>query len=155
MATINAIGTPQIILGGTFTMSGAFGFTGTLTGTTAVTFPTSGTLATTSQVLNPISQSSTPVTAAVGNVYVITDASTVTVTLPVTAAFGSIIGVVGDGAGGWIVQPGTGQTIKLVNASAGTSITSAQQYDTIYMMCVVANTTWVAYSYTTQGFTFV
>lgn len=35
---------------GSFTMSGAFPFTGTLTGITAVTFPTSGTLATTAQI---------------------------------------------------------------------------------------------------------
>jgi hypothetical protein len=39
------IGGKAITLGGGFTMSGAFGFTGTLTGATAVTFPTSGTLA--------------------------------------------------------------------------------------------------------------
>lgn len=47
MPTINAIGTPQITLGGTFTMSGAYTFIGQLTGNTNVTFPTSGTLATT------------------------------------------------------------------------------------------------------------
>jgi autotransporter family porin len=48
MPTINAIGTPQITLGGTFTMSGLYTFQGNLTGNTNVTFPTSGTLATTS-----------------------------------------------------------------------------------------------------------
>lgn len=36
---------------GAITFSGAFGFTGTLTGTTAITFPTAGTLATTSNTL--------------------------------------------------------------------------------------------------------
>lgn len=48
MPTITAIGTPQITLGGTFTMSGPYTFIGNLTGNTNVTFPTSGTLATTS-----------------------------------------------------------------------------------------------------------
>lgn len=48
--TVSKIGGVTISLGGSFTMSGAFGFTGTVTGTTAVTFPTSGTLATTAQI---------------------------------------------------------------------------------------------------------
>lgn len=47
MPTINSIGTPEITLGGTFTMAGGYTFVGTLTGNTTVTFPTSGTLATT------------------------------------------------------------------------------------------------------------
>lgn len=42
-----------ITIGGNFAMSGAYTFTGTLTGNTAVTFPTSGTLATTSQLPIP------------------------------------------------------------------------------------------------------
>lgn len=44
MTTNNAINTPIITLGGTFTMIGAFTFAGTITANTAVTFPTSGTL---------------------------------------------------------------------------------------------------------------
>jgi hypothetical protein len=43
-------GSSTITLGGSLTFAGAYGFTGTLTNTTAVTFPTSGTLATTSQL---------------------------------------------------------------------------------------------------------
>lgn len=54
MPTINAIGTPQITLGGTFTMSGAYTFIGQLTGNTNVTFPTSGTLATTDGTVQSI-----------------------------------------------------------------------------------------------------
>lgn len=60
MATNNAINTPQIILGGPLTFSGAFATTITVTGTTTVTLPTSGTLATTSQII------STPVSLANG-----------------------------------------------------------------------------------------
>jgi hypothetical protein len=43
-------GTHTLTLGGNTAFSGAFTFTGTLTGNTGVTFPTSGTLATTSQL---------------------------------------------------------------------------------------------------------
>lgn len=43
-------GASLITVGGNFSMSGAFTFTGTLTGNTAVTFPITGTLATTSQI---------------------------------------------------------------------------------------------------------
>lgn len=42
---VGKIGGKTVTLGGNFTTSGAFNFTGTLTGTTSVTFPTSGTLA--------------------------------------------------------------------------------------------------------------
>lgn len=154
MATINAIGTPQIILGGAFTMSGAFTFTGTITANTAVTFPTSGTLATTTQVLNFVNQSTTSATAVVGSLYGITEASATTITLPVTAAVGAIVGIVGLGAGGWILAPGAGQSIKILGQNAATSITSAGANDSIFVICLVANTTWVAYSFNTNGFTY-
>jgi hypothetical protein len=63
MPTINSIGTPEITLGGTFTMSGLYSFTGVLTGATDVTFPTSGTLATvdaSAQTFDGDSGSATP-----------------------------------------------------------------------------------------------
>src|SRR5262245_1646170 len=66
-------GGSTIPVGVHFAMSGAFGFTGTLTGLTAVTFPTSGTLATTSQL---------PVPAALTRV----DDTNVTLTLGGTPA---------------------------------------------------------------------
>lgn len=89
---------------------------------------------------------STPVTAAVNNAYIITDASAVTITAPVTAAVGSVLGVVGNGAGGWTLNVGSGQTFKYGAVSAGTSLASSLQYDTVFLVCVVANTTWVVYS---------
>ncbi|MDD5212324.1 MAG: hypothetical protein PHV62_07900, partial [Sulfuricurvum sp.] len=61
--------------------------------------------------------------AAVNNGYVISNASQTTVTLPATAALGSVIAVQGNGAGGWILTANTGQTIKLgssTTSSAGT-----------------------------------
>lgn len=91
-------------------------------------------------------QATTPQTAAVNNGYIITDASIVTITLPVTAPVGSVVAVVGNGAGGWILAPGAGQTIKLGSQSASTSIASTNQFDCIEVICVVANTTWVTRS---------
>lgn len=105
------------------------------------------------QGLIPTAASSTPITAAVNHMYYITDASTVTITLPATAAAGSVVSIVGNGAGGWILAPGVGQTIKVLLASASTSVASAEQYDCIEVVCVVANLTWVARSMVTTGFT--
>ena len=96
---------------------------------------------------------STPVTAVINTGYYVTDASQVTFSLPTTAAAGSVVKIVGNGAGGWILQPGAGQTIKVLSASASTSITSAEQYDCIEVLCTVANTTWVTMSMVTTGFT--
>ena len=93
--------------------------------------------------------------AAVNTIYYVTSSAACTVTLPATAAAGSIVGIVGYGAGGWILAPNSGQTIKLITVSASTSVTSAEQYDTIQVMCTLANTTWVAMNYLTTGFTYV
>lgn len=100
-----------------------------------------------------VAQASTPVTAAINTGYIITDASTVTLTLPTTAAVGSVVRVVGQGAGGWILAPGAAQTIKVLTASASTSVASTEQYDCIEVVCVVANTTWVTMSFVSTGFT--
>jgi hypothetical protein len=101
-----------------------------------------------------IAASSTPITAAVNTGYYITDASAVTITLPATAAAGSVVAIVGNGAGGWVLAPGSGQTIKIIGSSASTSITSAEQYDCIEVLCVVANTTWVTRSLMSSGVTY-
>lgn len=139
---------------GAFTTSGAYGVTFTFTNTTSVTFPTSGTLATTGQLQSTVAASGSTQACAVNTTYYVTAAGGCVLTLPATAAAGSVVGVVGDGAGGWTLAPNSGQTIKIIGVSASTSVASAEQYDTIFVMCVVANTTWVAYSMTTSGFTY-
>lgn len=93
-----------------------------------------------------VNQSTASVTAAVNSAYVITDASAVTVTLPTTAAVGSVVGVVGNGAGGWTLAQGAGGNTRFGNVNSTTSIASTNQYDAIFVVCSVANTTWVAYS---------
>lgn len=106
---------------------------------------------------NPIilwtSISGTTQSAAINSAYVVSNAAQTTITLPVTAPLGSVVAIAGNGAGGWILVPGAGQTIKVLTASASVSVTSAEQYDCIEVVCVVANTTWVARNMVTTGFT--
>ena len=92
-----------------------------------------------------VAAASTPVTGAVNTGYYITDASQVTINVPATFAAGAIIAVAGNGAGGWIIQMNTGQVAHIGNqatSSAGT-LTSTNQYDSLELICVVANTTFV------------
>ncbi len=138
-------GSSTITIGGNLTFSGAFTFTGTITGNTSVTFPTSGTLATTAQLTGVTwnDVSGTTQAAAVNNGYIISNASQTTVTIPATAAEGSVFAIQGKGAAGWILQMNTGQICHFGNqatSSAG-SLTSTNQWDAVEIICVIANTT--------------
>ena len=90
----------------------------------------------------------TPTQAMVANtIYVANDpTSLVTFTLPATAAFGTIIQVVGNSSNGWIIDQNAGQSINVGNAAStvgvGGSVASSNRYDQITFFCVVANTTW-------------
>lgn len=87
-------------------------------------------------------------TAAVNQGYIISNASQTTVTMPSTAAVGSVFGVQGKGAAGWILQMNTGQVCNLGNSpttSAG-SLTSTNQWDSVQLVCVTANTTFAVIS---------
>ena len=55
-----------------------------------------------------------------------------------------MVAVQGLGAGGWVLTANTGQTIQVGSTatSSGGTITSANQWDSIEVVCVVANTTW-------------
>lgn len=72
------------------------------------------------------------------------NASLVTLTLPTTAALGSIIRIVGKGAGLFAIAQGAGQTIHFgasdTTTGAGGSLTATNQYDAIELVCTVANT---------------
>ena len=143
-------GSSTITIGGNVTYSGAFTFTGTVTANTSVTFPTSGTLATTAQltVLTWNDVSGTTQAAAVNNGYIISNAGQTTVTIPATAAEGSIFAVQGKGAAGWILQMNTGQICHFGNqatSSAG-SLTSTNLWDAVEIICVTANTTFAVRS---------
>jgi len=81
---------------------------------------------------------------AVNNGYTANNSGLVTLTLPSTAAYGSLVAVVGKGAGGWKIAQNSGQTIHfgITNTTTGTggSLASTNQYDVVYLLCTVANT---------------
>lgn len=94
--------------------------------------------------------SSTTATMSSNNAYVANNAGLVTLTLPATAAFGDVIQVVGKGAGGWSVAQNAGQTIHFgtfnTTTGVGGSLASTQTYDSIEMVCIIANTDFVVYT---------
>lgn len=83
--------------------------------------------------------------AAVNTGYIISNASQTTVTLPATAAEGSVIAIAGKGAAGWIMQANSGQTIHIGNQVTSTAgaLTSTNQWDCVEIVCVTADTVWV------------
>jgi hypothetical protein len=75
---------------------------------------------------------------------VISNASQTTVSLPATAAVGSVISVQGKGAAGWILGANTGQVINYGSSptSATGSLTSTNQFDAVTVVCITANSVW-------------
>lgn len=93
--------------------------------------------------------------AAVDFGYIVQNASATTITLPATAPLGAIIAVQGLGAGGWVITANSGQTIQVgqtVTSSGGT-VTSANAFDAIELIAVVADTTWAMRGPVSSGFT--
>lgn len=88
-----------------------------------------------------------PTTMAVNNGYIANNAAQVQLLLPTTAAEGSVISVVGKGAGGWVVQQNSGQTIHdgSINSTTGVggTVATQQQYSCIDLICTTANSDWV------------
>lgn len=80
------------------------------------------------------------------NAYASNNAGLVTFTLPATSAVGTLLPVVGMGAGGWLIAQNLGQNIQVgsLSSTAGTSgsIASTNRYDSAILICTVANTTW-------------
>lgn len=91
--------------------------------------------------------------AAVNTGYIIGNAAQTTITLPAIAEVGSIINVQGLGAGGWILQAAAAQIINLgaLATSAGGTLTSANRYDSLQIVCVLANSTWGVISVLSTG----
>lgn len=84
---------------------------------------------------------------AVNNSYVSNNAGLVTLTLPSTAAVGSVMQVSGLGAGGWKIAQNAGQLIRFNSAvsttGVGGSLASTAQSNSVTIQCVVADTTFV------------
>lgn len=76
--------------------------------------------------------------------YTMNSASLITATLPATAAYGSIIQIVGKGVGLWKIAQNAGQTIHFgaVDTTTGTGgyLQSTLQYDCVHLLCTVADT---------------
>ena len=84
------------------------------------------------------------------NGYVANNAALVTMTLPTTAAFGTTLGVAGGNSGlaggSWKIAQNAGQSIAYGNQTTTVgvtgSLTSTNQWDSITLLCVVADTKW-------------
>jgi len=78
--------------------------------------------------------------------YVANNAGLVTLTLPVTAAFGTVIRVAGKGAGLWRIAQNASQQIHVgsvsTTAGVGGRIDAADRRDCIELLCIVADTEW-------------
>jgi hypothetical protein len=70
----------------------------------------------------------------------------VTLTLPASSQLGSTIEVVGKGSGGWRISQNAGQSINFGNRTttvgASGRLDSTNQFDSIRLVCTVADTTW-------------
>ena len=95
-------------------------------------------------------ETGTSVTATANESYICNNASLVTVTLPSTISVGDKIRVIAKGSGGFKIAQNSGQTIHFGNSSTttGTSgdISSTNQYDVVELMCITADTDFVAIS---------
>lgn len=78
--------------------------------------------------------------------YIADNAALCTLTLPTTAAQGTVFRIAGNGAGGWLLAQNASQSVKFGNvattAGVGGSLASNDPGDALECLCVVANTTW-------------
>jgi len=91
--------------------------------------------------------------AAVANYgYITQNVALTTLTLPAAAALGTTIAIIGEGAGMWTIAQRAGQSIRYVGMAStvgvGGSVSATNQYDTVYIVCRVADTTWSVVSAT-------
>ncbi len=80
------------------------------------------------------------------NGYVANNATLVTFTLPATSAVGNLIKIVGL-QGSWVLAQNSGQSVIIGNTATtggvGGSLASTNANDTVSLVCVVANTTYI------------
>ena len=83
---------------------------------------------------------------SVNSGYISNNPAVVTLTLPATAALGTTLSIAGKGAGGWKIAQNAGQQIFFGSSSTTSGVTgylqSTQQYDSIELLCITANTQW-------------
>ena len=125
-----------------FTIAGGTGISTSATGST-ITITATGGGGGGGWTWNEVTD--TTQTAVVENGYVTNNASAVTVTLPAVAAFGERVAIVGKGAGGWVLDYGTGVTIHYSGLDTTTTtgaLASETRYDAVEVICITANTEW-------------
>ena len=85
-------------------------------------------------------------TMAANNGYITNNPALVTLTLPTTAALGTTLSIAGKGAGGWKIAQNAGQEIFFGSSATTIGATgylqSTQQFDSIELLCITANTQW-------------
>jgi hypothetical protein len=88
--------------------------------------------------------------ASVNNGYIASNVALVTITLPTTAPVGSVVEVAGKGAGLWSLAQNASEIVHFgsVNTTTGTggSLTATNRYDSIKLVCIVADTEWLVLS---------
>lgn len=132
----------QLIIGSTAGVPAAATLTAG-TGITVTNGSNSITVATTNVGTTWVDQTTTPVSIVANTGYIANNAGLVTLNMPATAAVGAEFTICGQGAGGWLLQMNTGQVANLGSSpttSAG-SLASTNRYDTVKLVCTVANTT--------------
>jgi len=120
-----------------------------LTAGSGVTISQSGnsiTISTSGSGLSWTEVTGTSATLAVNNAYIASNGSLVTLALPTTSSIGDVIYIVGKGAGGWLISQAAGQTLNIGSVAStvgvGGSVASSNRYDSVQLVCTVANTTW-------------
>lgn len=87
---------------------------------------------------------------AVNMGYTADNAGLCTLTLPSTAAYGTVIRVCGKGAGGWQIAQNASQLIhfgvQTTTTGTGGYLASSTQYNAVELLCTVANTTFTVLS---------
>lgn len=93
----------------------------------------------------------------INSLYIPTNIALTIFSLPNQCKQGNRVSIAGFGSGGWQLLTGVGQTIEIadVGASAGTSVSSSSRYDSIELICVEDNKTWITLSTQTTGFVIV
>jgi hypothetical protein len=77
--------------------------------------------------------------------YITSNVGLTTFTLPMTSSVGDELKVVGKGSGGWTITYGASQLIQIGSSASTTtsgSISSTNEFDSINLVCTVANTSW-------------
>lgn len=93
--------------------------------------------------------------AASNHGYIPTNVATTTVTLPSTAAIGNVVAIQGSAIAGWVLAANTGQTIMIgaATTTTGGSLASDLASDSVWVVCIQANTVWSVYTSVSSGLT--